>query len=46
MVVVLPLALGGLAATIRTRIVVGSRRLVRDTRAAGRRGAARRRREP
>ena len=29
MVVILPLALGGLVATIRTRLVVGSRRLIR-----------------
>jgi hypothetical protein len=34
MVVVLPLALGGLAATIRTRLVSGSRRLGRAGRGA------------
>jgi hypothetical protein len=42
MVVVLPLAIGGLAATIRTRLALGSRRVVRMTRSkAGRRGAGR-----
>jgi hypothetical protein len=42
MVVVLPLALGGLAATIRTRFALGSRRIVRATRATSRRrGTAR-----
>jgi len=46
MVVVLPLALGGLAATIRARLMLGSRRIARITRArTGRRRDVRARRE-
>jgi hypothetical protein len=46
MVVVLPLAIGGLAATIRTRFALGSRRILRATRAkTSRRRGARGRRE-
>jgi hypothetical protein len=46
MVVVLPLALGGLAATIRARLMLGSRRILRITRAkTGRRRDAGARRE-
>lgn len=46
MVVVLPLAIGGLAATIRTRLAFGSRRVVRATRSkAARRAAGRTPRE-
>jgi hypothetical protein len=37
MVVILPLALGGVAAAIRTRLVFGSRRLVRTGRSKARR---------
>ncbi|HYX10543.1 MAG TPA: hypothetical protein VE817_01090 [Candidatus Acidoferrum sp.] len=46
MVVVLPLALGGLAATIRARLMLGSRRMVRATRAKAGRGRVRARRAP
>ena len=40
LVVVLPLALGGVAATIRTRVMLSSRRLVRATGSRRRRGAS------